>query len=380
MRTTELLRLARKTLKGRWAVLPAAGIAIAAFCLCFAGTAILGVHTEKSEPYEIEVSAGEGKSLTDANADAIAQIEDVTAATAVLKVPVILKAGTFQAPLTLTGLDSVYIEERFLYGGVYPPDSVMPYIVLNEAACRQFAVKEGDTASESARIDWLNESIAVEMGEGIKPGTARVCGILEEQEDAEIPMAYVSLASAKALLKQCGQAADYTAILARVTDIGSAEKVSGEIMALGLTVNNSTKELQAGWNRSLEQSAYLAATGAFGLLCAGVLLAAWRKISRLENCAAWETLKTLGMSARMQRRLFAAQAGITAVTGTAIGIAVSLALPYFLFAEASEIMFKLQPPALAVVISAALCMLTTLSAFALVRDTARMSGQRSVEQ
>ncbi len=379
MRTTELLRLARKTLKGRWAVLPAAGIAIAAFCLCFAGTAILGVHAEKSEPYEIEVSSGEGKGLTDANADAVAKIEDVTAATAVLKVPVILKAGTFQAPLTLTGLDSVYIEERFLYGGAYPPDSVMPYIVLNESACRQFAVKEGDTASESARIDWLNESIAVEMGEDAKPVTARVCGILEEQEDTEIPMAYVSLACAKALLKQSGQAADYTAILARVTDIGCAEKVSGEIMALGLTVTNSTAELQTGWNQRLEQSAYLAATGAFGLLCAGVLLAAWRKISRLENCAAWETLKTLGMSARMQRRLFAAQAVITAVTGKAIGIAVSLALPSFLFAEASEVMFKLQPPALAVLISAALCMLTTLSAFALVRDNAHMSGQRSVE-
>ena len=146
MRIFDRIRLALKNLRGKWAVLPAAGVAIAAFCLCFAGAILTTVQQEKAQPYELIVSAGDA-SLSDNDMAEISQIEDVTAATAVLQVPATVSVGEYVAALTLTGADADYLEDSYSQGGVFPDDSVMPYIVLNEAALKRFS--ESGTTDDS---------------------------------------------------------------------------------------------------------------------------------------------------------------------------------------------------------------------------------------
>jgi ABC-type antimicrobial peptide transport system permease subunit len=346
--------LAWKNLKGSWAVLPAIGFAIAAFCLCFAGAILTVVQEEKAQPYEIIVAAQESKSLTDSNIYEMTKIEDVTAITGILEVPAIVISGEYTAELTLTGMDSQYIGGDYTVGSAYPADTVMPYIVLNGAARKAFSAKSasgsdnsGDTtASAAPEIDWLNVSFTVQLGEETKPVTAKVCGLLTASDEKdEEPAAYISLSSAKTLLERSGQTTGYASIRVRVTNIGSAESVSKGISALGLSVSNSTEDLQTGWDADIKEFTYLLVIGVFGLLCASFLLAAWRALSLCRHRHEFEALRYLGMKERDIRRLFAVQTGLLALIGIAVGILTALVLPSFLSTdEAMDTNFLLTIP------------------------------------
>lgn len=115
MKIIDLVRIAAKNLKGKWVVLPVFGIAISTFCLCFAGAILITVQEEKALPYEIIISSEGEQSLSDSAVAEISKITDVTAATAVLQVPVSITADEYTTELTLTGIDSAYIESSLSY-------------------------------------------------------------------------------------------------------------------------------------------------------------------------------------------------------------------------------------------------------------------------
>lgn len=374
MKISDRLALAAKGLQGRWAVLPAAGMAIAAFCLCFAGAVVMSVEQEKSEPYELQVMAESG-AVEDSDIAAIREMEDVTAATALLDVPVVVTADEYTAELTLTGIDPAYLREVFAQGGMFPDSGVMPYIVLNKAALKTFTKDKdakdlyggemgGEQPSGTAvpEIDWLNADVSVQMGEG-KTIVARICGILDGDEEEQESASYISLEAARTLLRDSGQLPTYTGARVRVTNIGAAEAVSREISRFGLTVTNSNAELQARWDGETKEMTYLILIALFGLLCSAVLLAAWRRMSRLENGAAYAALEWLGLRRRDIRTLFMLQSLMISVIGAVIGILVSLLLPSFLTAgETTDTIFLLPVPFLAVLVSAVVCVLAGLMA------------------
>ncbi len=373
MRISDRLALAAKGLQGRWAVLPAAGMAIAAFCLCFAGAVVMSVEQEKSEPYELQVMAESG-AVEDSDIAAIRELEDVTAATALLDVPVVVTANEYTAELPLTGIDSAYLREAFAQGGMFPDSGVMPYIVLNKAALKTFTkdkdakdlyggeVGEQPSGTAVPEVDWLNADVSVQMGEG-KTIVARICGILDGDGEEQESASYISLEAARTLLRDSGQLPTYTGARVRVTNIGAAEAVSREIFKLRLTVTNSNTELQARWDGETKEMTYLILIALFGLLCSAVLLAAWRRMSRLENGAAYAALEWLGLQQKDIRTLFLLQSLMISVIGAAIGILVSLLLPSFLTAgETTDTIFLLPVPFLAVLIGAAVCVLAGMIA------------------
>jgi hypothetical protein len=358
MRTSDLFHLAVKTLKGRWAVLPAAGFAIAAFCLCFAGAILSSVQEEKAQPYEIVVSAQEDKVLTDSDVAELSKIEDVLAATAILEAPVIVGSGDSSAALTLTGMDSAFIKGDYEEGGAYPPDTVMPYIVLNEAARKAFSDGSSDASvTDAPKIDWLGASFWVQSGEGMKPVTAKVCGILAKDEEEEEPAAYISIKSAKALMKQSGSSTGYGSLRVRVTDIGHTDSVAKAIAVLGLMPLDSTKDLQTVWDMETMEMTYLLVLGGFCLICAATLAAVHRSALLWQDKKALEALFWLGMNNRDVSRLFTLHALVISVVGAAIGVLVSLALPSFLAAEMEEnSVFLLSPPLISVLASLVICL------------------------
>jgi ABC-type lipoprotein release transport system permease subunit len=357
MRIFDLLKLAARALKGTWTVLPALGIAISTFCFCFSGAALMSVNEEKSLPYELNVSFGSAKLSDNAIAE-ISEIPGVTAATPVLQVPAILKTGDYSAQLTLTGLDSAYLEGEYKQGGIFPDSSVMPYIVLNKAACKQFSTdnNEGGVITDDTQIDWMNTSVSVQTGEGSRPIVSKISGMLADEEKEKESAAYISISTAEELLRQNGQATIYSGAYVRIMNIGYAESVSKSISTLGLSVANSNEELQAKWDTELKEMTYLIVIGVFCLLCSAVLMVAWRKISLLEQKEAYTTLRWIGMKGKEIGRLFIIQYVIISLFGIAVGILVSTSLPSFLSPELQGAsIFTLPVPFGIAAISAVIC-------------------------
>ena len=283
MKIADLMGLARKTLRGRWVALPVAGFAIGAFCLCFAGAAFTTVQREKAQPFELIVSAQGNRNIADDTIAKVLDIPGVAAATPVLPVAATVKAGSYSAELTLTGIDGAYLGP-FEQGGVFPQDSAMPYLVLNRAACRRFSNDtlgdEADGSDDGAdvalpAIDWMNAGFTVQMGDGTRPVVSRVCGILAGDGKEQEPAATISLPVAKALLRAGGQNPAVLSARVRVDNIGAANGVARAVAALGLAAEDTNAALQEKWDGQMKELGYLLAAGLFSLLCAAVLLAAW---------------------------------------------------------------------------------------------------------
>lgn len=376
MRISDLTRLAFKNLKGSWVVLPAVGFAIAAFCLCFAGAILTMVQEEKAQPYEIIISA-QGTPLSDKDVADITKIADVTAASPVLQIPMSVSTGEYTAQLTLMGINNTYLKEGFSQGSTYPDNSVMPYIVLNETACKQFSTndssfnnEDGNSDDEKPDVDWLNNSFSVQLEEGTKPITSKVCGVLsvnEETEEEQQPAAYISLSAAKGLLQQSGQNTDYTTIHVRVKNIGCTKNVSKELAKLGLMVSNSTNELQAGWDADTKEMTYLTVIGIFSLICASFLLAAWKAVSLLRQRDAWTALRCLGMTERVIRKLHVIQTVLIALFGIAAGVLIAITLPSFLSTGTEQTNFMLQIPFVVIFFSVVACIATGIAPTLFIR-------------
>ena len=141
MKKFDLIRIASKNLKDKWTILPVAGIAVSVFCLCFAGAVMTTVLKEKALPFELVLSADNTNNISDKMLSDISQLPDVVAVSPLLLVSARVKTGVYSAQLMLTGIDPVYLEKGFASGRVFPDNGVMPYIVLNESACKQFSDK-----------------------------------------------------------------------------------------------------------------------------------------------------------------------------------------------------------------------------------------------
>ncbi len=330
MRTSELFKIARKGLWGAGAALPIAGFAVALFCLCFAGAVFFSVRQEKAQPYEIVAYT---EQFSQEEIAKIAQTENVTAVTPVLEVPVRITVGVYTADLTLTGIDVAYLQGAFSQGSVFPEESVMPYIVLNTAACRQFTNGEDRPEEELPAVDWLGARFSIQTGEGTSAVVSKVAGILEADENAA---AYISLSTAKKLLRKSGGDTAYTVLYVRVKNIGCAQSVADALVAQGGNVVNATQALEEEWDKKLGEMTYLIVTGGFCLLCTAALLAAREKAASLQNKGAREMLKWMGMANKDLSRLSMIRLALLFWPGMAAGALASLSLPAFLFPTSAQ--------------------------------------------
>ena len=324
---SDLLQIAIKHIKGRWAVMVAFALAISAFCLSFAGAVLLSVSEEKSAPFALVAVTQSQGGITDAMLTEIGKIADVENATPVFSIPVQMSMGEYMAQLTLTGIKPAYLEN---HEGL-PDAGVMPYILLNEAACKLF-LKEDEVfraSAEAPKIDWLHTKVTLSTGEGSTPVTAKVNGLLSGERDDE-PAAYISLNAAKALLRTFGQPTLTQTAYIRIKNIGYAESVIHALNGLGLVADNADTELQAKWDSRQQEMTYLFILGAFALLCAAAVLFAWQRISRAAQQTSYDMLFWLGMKQRDILRVFLLQSALLSAVGAGLGLLFAVILPLFL--------------------------------------------------
>ena len=351
MKIFDLFSISTRSLKGRWVALPILGIAISFFCLCFAGAVFTTTGQEKAKPYELVISTDGTKSLSDSDLVKILKIPNVTAATPLLQVSAAVKTGKYSAQLTLIGIEPSYLNNKFSKGSVFPKSSIMPYLVLNLAACKQFSDGKNLAGADSSdtvdtpKIDWTNAKFSLQIGEDGRPIISKVCGILAGDDKEQVSTAYISLSVAKNILQKSGQKTDYVGTNIRIKNIGCAESVSKAMADLGLPAANDNVVLQSKWDIELKEMTYLIVIGIFSLLCSATLIAAYRKISILEHTETCKVLRWVGMKEKDIRRLFMLQALIISSLGVIIGAIVSMSLPSFLSPKIKETsVFALQIP------------------------------------
>lgn len=360
MRICDLFQIAIKNIKGKWAVLFAMTAAVGVFCLCFSGAILTTVEQEKALPHELIVSSERNTGITDEDIRKISEIPDVRAVTAILQVPVSIKTGKYSAQLTLTGMDMAYQTDALSKGGIFPNSSAMPYIVLNDAACKQFSEGEIGSRDEAPEIDWLNAAFSLQVVEDGRWITSKVCGILANNGETQEPAAVISLPVAKELLRKNGQSTDTLLAYVCVANIGRAVSVSKAIATLGLAVSNSNVELQEKWDAEMKEMRYLLVIGVLCLVCSIVLTVNRRKIYEIEQKPTLETLRWLGMNERDIGRLFSIQSVFLSLLGSAVGITASVLLPSFLPPELGETSFALPIPFGVMVVSLMLCIAPNL--------------------
>ena len=334
MRAIDIGRMALKRC-GRWMIAPLALIVIAAVCLCYAGAIGVSVGTEKQMPCELTVTGSADGEITDQALADIAQIPDVTAVTAVLPVQVILKTGRYAADVTLLGVDGRYLQKESAAGAVFPDTSVMPYIVLNDAAEKLF-IEPKDPPSPADTdyvpdIDWLHTDIALYAGDDTEPVTSKVCGILTGYSDALDAAGYISIATAKVLMKNHDIPMDHPYALVRAKDMGAAKDVTRKVRSLGYAAEDADPELQAKWDGQAKEMTYLLWMGGICLIWAALLIAAVLGTGIAGQRNELIMLRWMGMGEPMIRRMYIWQSAMIGIAGAVLGILVSyIIIPAFI--------------------------------------------------
>ena len=347
-----MLNISIKSVKGVWAVLIALCMATSTFCLCYAGAVFMSAQQEKAIPFELVISTQKTTGITETMLSEIREIADVEDVTPVLQIPVQINMGGYSAELVLTGVMPSYLDNE----NRLPEESVMPYILLNEAACKSFLNgKETTVSPEKPNIDWLETKVLISRGEEIKPVASKVVGIMESGENDE-PVAYISLNAAKALMKTSVQSTVCTTAYVRVKNIGCAESISGALSTLGLMATNADAGLQAKWDIQEKEMTYLIVLGVISLLCSTVLLAAWQRLLLYKQKHAYEMLYWMGIKKKEITKIFTQQSMLLSLLGGGVGILIALVLPSFLSQDLKGIsIFMLPIQFFSVAISGALC-------------------------
>jgi len=358
MKCWDTCKLAFKGLRRGWAAIIVLGIMMSVVCFSFAGAIQLSMKSEKAKPCELTIQASDTAKLTDQSVSDILQIPNVMAATGMMEVPVTLKSGKYTATLTLCGIDRGYLKDGFSFGGLFPETSVMPYIVLNGAAVKQFVDKENPPAPDQTdyapAINWVSAGIALSFGEDAsKPITSKVCGILESkgEEEEETPAGYTSISVAKELLRNQNMPAEYTSIAVRLQSIGLAKDVAKRISDLGYTASDPSVELQAVWERREMEMTNLIMVGAIGLLYFSFLIAAVDRGNLFEEHRQLDTMRWIGMTTSNLKVIYFLRTAIADTVGVFLGITISYIIPSFVPEEQTATsIFALQVPALVTVV------------------------------
>ena len=259
---------------------------------------------QKMEPCTIMVFH---ENLSSEDLVRIAEIDGIKRASLIYEVPVTVQVDGRSKELTLLGISADYLQDAYVAGGIFPEDTEMPYLVMNEAAYRIFSDEEeidGETAG--ADLGQAGEqsidSVVLDEGTGRdfvvdgyeedgqwekmayitwagKKLTGRLCGVLRG-DTGEEPKAYISLDVAKTMLLKAGMEVQASGIQAVMQNAGVQEEVLQGLSGYGYQTKGIDSEQVDLWQHmQLRIQGYLWAAGI--ALCA--YFALWSQKIKLDK-------------------------------------------------------------------------------------------------
>lgn len=269
------------------------------------------LHREKSQLYQLTVTAG-----STLDPVALSQLAEVAACTAVHELSGELTAGEYTAALTVYGVDSSFVEGPLDQGILFPDDSAMPYLVLNQAALKCFAA-DGVPIQSADGVDWLNCDAQLD-------GTpVRLCGILKEE--GEEPRVYMSQSAARELLLQSAGPAEARTAWIKLRNYGVLEQVTAELAGLGYSWENTAAAADT-WPLRQMRAGLLALAGGISALAAASLLWAALRYDGLNHAAEYQRLQDLTGNRHIRGRINLVRCTALLVVGLLFGSALLLFL------------------------------------------------------
>lgn len=240
-----------------------------------------------------------------------------------------ISAGGYHTEVTLTGVDGDFLSPELKEGTMFPADTGMPWLIVNEVALKTFRDNNEEDIENIEAVDWQNTSVSLAVGEKIIVG--KICGILETKEETEAPVVYLSQESAKALLQQNAQTVSAAALWLRLKNSGVSENVTENLNAMGYTVANSDAGLWQEWELTRQTILGESMTGLLALLAGIFLLKIKIQYDALACREEYARLQELFLSPKnVRKRMNTVRVVAVFAASLVLGIVLLLAMPTLL--------------------------------------------------
>lgn len=267
----------------------------------------LEVRREKNEPCELMATAS-GDHI---DLNTVLQVEGVKKVTPVIRLDAELSAEEYQLRCEVRAVYGSSLDFRFTEGTIYPDSSSMPFLVLNQAAAKAFAVDEYD-------IITVHAGTSVLLKAGGAQRKAQVCGIIDDGR--ETPTVYMSYETASRAFPPSGA----MELLLSLTGKGRQETVVEAIRRRGLSASADANE-SLRWELMEQRSLLFFLAGISFLACASILTRKNRRQELTEKTGEREALLASGFTKKETAafyplRLAMMEAGCLALAAAAAGV------------------------------------------------------------
>ncbi len=379
MRMNDLLRFAGLYLWRRKtrAILTVTGVIIGTTCIVLMFAIGLSNYQQFEESVmanqdltQIQINnynmggSSQNSGITDSTIASISAIEHVKTVSPEIFIPVVIEAGKYQAMLQLTGIDPPALSGEFAEGKMFSGN--MPSIVLGANAVQQFIDPQNPPDYRDMEsyqnyrpdIDLLSTQMSMTMGYGMEndpdsdvPASkiyrASVSGILEGAQDEQSYGAYISLDTARQMIRENRKLAEqlgasensYQTAIIQVDELDNVEAVLEQVKQLGFETYSPTEWITQMQEEQSRQQGQLFAIGFISLIVSAIGIANTMYASILERRRDIGIMKVVGMRIGKIRLLFLAEAAFIGLIGGAIGIAVSYIAAFIIGSGGEDTMF-----------------------------------------
>lgn len=265
------------------------------------------LYDELSSPYVLS-----GNVSGQADLEKYYEIPSLDVATPVLNVSSKLSRQETSLSCTITAVTSEYLDVTFLWGGAFPDESNMPFLVLNRYAAEHFTTQDDTmTAVE------VNDTVNIKIQD--QEASAIICGIFEDE--LEQPVVYMSYAVASRMLPK----EENINLLFRLKRTEDLEEAARELDKLNVSVTYD-QSLPERWKLTKQQIYQTFLSALVLLLCSAVQMAGQNKRELQEALPELQALSLSGLNYSQVRTIFPLRAILADLVCFAVGITAAMIL------------------------------------------------------
>lgn len=243
------------------------------------------LRQELDSPYVLP-----GTVIGQADLEKYMEVPSLEAATPVLSFEsqITTKDATLSGAVTAVLAD--YLDLSFTQGGLFPNESNMPFLVVNQYAAQNFMDENKNKVALA-----VNDTVNMTIGE--EERSAILCGIFED--GLEQPAIYMSYALAARELPK----GDNISLLLRLGKTANLESDAKALKKLGVSVSYE-EALPKRWKLTKQQIYQTFLSALVLLICSAVQMIEQCKTERRETVPEWQILKLSGLEERQLRWIF----------------------------------------------------------------------------